>query len=183
MTQEDSSIRRGLTIYRINPFMTDTQVVPRTKRITNNRGDMMITSREGEVVAPIAGFWQAQEVDSAKFVKVYVNGVRAFRELTNPGARVFEALFMEVQNTISKDRVYLSFRRVDQLNNPMGMSTFRRGVRELIEKKFIAPTEEQNWYWLNPDYMWNGDRLAFVREYRKVGAPTSMPEIEREIGL
>ena len=22
-------------------------------------------------------------------------------------------------------------------------------------------------YWLNPDFVWNGDRLAFVKEYRK----------------
>jgi hypothetical protein len=21
------------------------------------------------------------------------------------------------------------------------------------------------WYWINPDFVWNGDRLAFVKEY------------------
>ena len=24
------------------------------------------------------------------------------------------------------------------------------------------------WYWVNPDFIWNGDRLAFVKEYRKI---------------
>ena len=38
----------------------------------------MITSQSGEVVAP-AGFWQTQEVDKTQFVKLYVNGVKAFR--------------------------------------------------------------------------------------------------------
>jgi hypothetical protein len=42
-------------------------------------------------------------------------------------------------------------------------------MRELIDKGFVAPTEAVAWYWLNPDFMWNGDRLAFVREYRKKG--------------
>ena len=60
---------------------------------------------------PVAGFWQSQEVDSAKFVKLFVNGVKAFRELTNAGARVFEALYMEMQTNIGRDRVYLSASR------------------------------------------------------------------------
>ena len=36
-----------------------------------------------------------------------------------------------------------------------------------MDKGFIAPAVGTGWYWLNPDYMWNGDRLAFVKEYRK----------------
>lgn len=36
------------------------------------------------------------------------------------------------------------------------------------------------WYWVNPDFMWNGDRLAFVQEYyRKVDdEQTSLQNIE-----
>ena len=43
-------------------------------------------------------------------------------------------------------------------------------MRELIDKGFVVPTEAVAWYWLNPDYLWNGDRLAFVREFRRKGA-------------
>jgi hypothetical protein len=28
-------------------------------------------------------------------------------------------------------------------------------------------------FWLNPSFVWNGDRLAFVKEYRKNGSPSS----------
>ena len=49
----------------------------------------------------------------------------------------------------------------------MSESTFMRGMRELVEKKFIAATPTLGVYWLNPDFVWNGDRLAFVKEYRK----------------
>lgn len=72
-------------------------VKTKTKRLTNKRGDMMVVGETGEIIAPVAGFWQAQEVDAAKFVKLYVNGVRAFKELTNAGTRVFEVLYLEVQ--------------------------------------------------------------------------------------
>ena len=101
--------RRGLTVYPKNPFVVGGMVKPKTKRLTNNRGDMMVVGETGEIIAPAAGFWQAQEVDAAKFVKLYVNGVRAFKELTNAGTRVFEVLYLEVQKNIGQDRVYLSF--------------------------------------------------------------------------
>ena len=48
-------------------------------------------------------------------------------------------------------------------------------MRELIDKGFVAPTEAVAWYWLNPDFMWNGDRLAFVREYRRKGRKFADP--------
>ena len=166
--------RRGLTVYHKNPFVVGGMVKPKTKRLTNNRGDMMVVGETGEIIAPAAGFWQAQEVDAAKFVKLYVNGVRAFKELTNAGTRVFEVLYLEVQKNIGQDRVYLSFTSLDE-SVKLSQATFTRGMRELIDKGFVAPTDAIAWYWLNPDFMWNGDRLAFVREYRKKNGGLSDP--------
>lgn len=161
--------RRGLSQYSANPFVSPGLVTTKTKRITNKKGDMMVVSKETEeVVAPIAGFWHAQEVDTAKFVKLYVNGVKAFRDLTSAGTKVFELLYLEVQKNIGKDLIWLSFGEVDQAATPMGKATFMRGMRELIEKGFLAESTTQSKYYLNPDYIWNGDRLAFVREYYQV---------------
>jgi hypothetical protein len=160
--------RRGVLLYEKNPFLMD--VKTRTKRITNKSGDMMLVSAEtGEIQNSIAGFWQSQEVDSSKFVKLFVNGVKALKELTNPGTKVFEVLYMRVQEEIGKDKIYLSFGFVDQAITPMSQATYKRGLAEIIEKGFIASTKNQGWYWLNPSYVWNGDRLAFVREYHKAG--------------
>ena len=160
--------RRGLTVYPKNPFVVGGMVKPKTKRLTNNRGDMMVVGETGEIIAPAAGFWQAQEVDAAKFVKLYVNGVRAFKELTNAGTRVFEVLYLEVQKNIGQDT------SLDE-SVKLSQATFTRGMRELIDKGFVAPTDAIAWYWLNPDFMWNGDRLAFVREYRKKNGGLSDP--------
>lgn len=166
--ETEQKTRRGLTVYPNNPFVVGGMVKTKTKRLTNKRGDMMVVGETGEIIAPVAGFWQAQEVDAAKFVKLYVNGVRAFKELTNAGTRVFEVLYLEVQKHIGQDRVYLSFTTLDE-SVKISQATFTRGMRELIDKGFVAPTDAVAWYWLNPDYMWNGDRLAFVRTYRKKG--------------
>ena len=170
--------RRGVRVYDSNPFLQSGLVKPKTKRITNRRGDMMVVGETGEIVAPIAGFWQAEEVDSSKFIKLYVNGVRAFKDLTNAGTRVFEVLYLEVQKAIGQDRVYLSFTTLDPSVKNLSQATFTRGMRELIDKGFVAPTDAVAWYWLNPDFMWNGDRLAFVREFRRKGGQFADPRQE-----
>jgi len=164
----EEKTRRGVLLHKSNPFVSSALVATKNRRITNKKGDMMIVnSGTGEVVAPVAGFWQTEEVDSTKFVKLYLNGVKAFRDLSSAGAKVFEVLYFEVQKAIGQDKIYLSFGLVDQAANPMAPSTYKRGLHELITKGFLAATALQGWYWLNPDYLWNGDRLAFVKEYYK----------------
>ena len=180
-TEDDGSTRRGVRLYDENPFMPVVQV--KTRRVTNKRGDMMLISADsGEIQAPIAGFWESEEVDSSKFLKLFVNGVKALAELTNAGTRVFELLYIEMQNRIGKDRVYLSYTGLDRNEKALSRSTFSRGLAELIEKKFIAATPAVGWYWVNPDFIWNGDRLAFVKEYRRESGKKGIPPdvLERE---
>ena len=174
MSQEIAT-RRGVALYAENPFMVD--VKSKTKRVTNKRGDMMLVSNEGEIVSNVAGFWEAEEVDSTKFIKLFVNGVKALAELSNAGARVFELLYIEMQNNIGKDQVYLSFTAVDSNTTNISRATFKRGLAELIDKKFIAAMPAVGLYWVNPVFIWNGDRLAFVKEYRKA---SSKKAIERD---
>lgn len=163
--KDNKKTRRGLKIYEKNPYITILKT--KTKRITNKRGDMMITSKEtGEIITPIAGFWHAEEVDNTKFVKLYLAGVKGFAELSNAGIKVFSLLYDEMQKNINQDKVYLSFSSIDETFK-ISQATFTRGMRELIDKKFLAPTNAIGWYWLNPDYVWNGDRLAFVKKYYK----------------
>lgn len=173
---EPVTSRRGLAKHTTNPFVSTAIVSTKTRRITNKKGDMMVVSSStNEIVSPLVGFWHSEEVDNTKFVKLYVNGVRAFRDLTSAGTKVFELLYLEVQKNIGKDVIWLNFIEVDQSITPMGKSTFMRGMRELLEKGFIAESTVPSKYFLNPDYIWNGDRLAFVKEYYKAASQPSLP--------
>lgn len=161
--------RRGAEKHTQNPFIGDAVTNTKTgvKRISNKGGDrmMVVSETTGEIVAP-AGFWQAQEVDKSQFVKLYVNGVKALKDLTGAGTKVFELLYLEVQKNIGKDAVWLSYTMIDQEVSKISRTTFFKGMKELVEKGFIAESTTQNRYFINPDFMWNGDRLAFVKEYR-----------------
>lgn len=52
------------------------------------------------------------------------------------------------------------------MDRPIDMSekTFQRGLKELLEKSFLAP-RLHNSYWINPSLFFKGDRVRFIREY------------------
>ena len=158
--------KRGLR-YQKNPFIGNAIASTKSgvKRIAGTGNRMMVVAEDtGEIVAP-AGFWQSQEVDRTQFVKLYINGVKAFKDLSNSGTKVFEVLYMLVQENVGKDVISLNFSRLNQQITPMSETTFYRGMKELLDKQFIAESVVLGDYFLNPDYMWNGDRLAFVKTF------------------
>lgn len=165
--------------YEKNPFIVNALANTKigTRKISNKSGDrmMVVSETTGEVVAP-AGFWQGKEVDETQFVKLYVNGVKEFKNLTGAGVKVFEILYNKVQENFGKDELWLTFPIIDQKLTPMGETTFYRGMKELLEKGFIAESMAPGLYYINPDFIWNGDRLAFVKEYKKINNSTSQTD-------
>ena len=177
--------KRGVERYAKNPFVQTAANATKSgvRRITNNAkgGEMMVMSPStGEIFGP-AGFWQAQEVDRTTFVKLYINGVRALKELTSAGTKVFELLYVRVQSAIGKDQIWLTHPSIDQAVTPISEATFYRGMKEFLVKKFIAESTTPGLYFLNPDYIWNGDRLAFVKEYRVKGSKSSEKPAQEEL--
>lgn len=165
--------RRGFLRYKENPFLlpTVTNTKSGSKKVTSNKDKLLIISEDtGEYLAG-AGFFHYQEVDKTQFLKLYINGVKALTELSSAGTKVFEVLYRTVQENINKDRILLAFDLIDQKVVSISESTFYRGMKELIEKKFIAETTTQNLYYINPDYIFNGDRLSFVKTFLKSNDP------------
>ena len=50
----------------------------------------------------------------------------------------------------------------------VGMSeyTFKRGLRELLDKGFLYPKTPVS-FWVNPALFFKGDRVLFIKEYRR----------------
>lgn len=161
--------RRGVQRHISNPFWAKAAINTKigTKRITNRTGEkMMIVSQEtGEIIAP-AGFHEVVEVDKTQFVKLYINGVKAFKGLKASGTAVFEIIYLKVQEHFGQDELYLHFTSIDQNITPMSETTFYRGMKELLEKEFIAESTRPGIYFLNVDYLFSGNKLAFIKEFR-----------------
>ena len=171
--------RRGAIRYSKNPFLTAAACNTKSgvKRISNKAGDkFMIMSEGGEIMSP-AGFHEVVEVDKTQFVKLYINGVKAFQGLKSAGTKVFELIYRAVQDAPGTDTIWLHFMEIDQAISPISRPTFDRGLTELLQLGFVAESNVPGKYFLNIDYLFNGNRLAFVKEYRiRSSSPKSKTE-------
>lgn len=149
-----------------------------TRRLTNKAGDRcMIVSERGEILAP-AGFHEVVEVDRTQFVKVYVGGVTAFNDLSSPGSKVFKMVYNFIIKNPNSDAIYLYYKEAKS----MGRATFDRGIVELLAKEILYKSTRPNLFYLNINYMFNGDRLALVKEYR-LKAEETPSEVQEPLPL
>lgn len=171
--------RRGLQRYDKNPSITDALVNTKTgtRKVVNQNGDQLFvtSSKTGEVIAP-AGFHQIVEVDKTKFIKLYVEGVRAFAGLTPAGAKAFEIVVHKLQEQIGADLIYLNHLEAEEFG--VAERTFRRGIAELVKGKFLYEARSDNWFFVNVNYIFNGNRLAFIKEYRIKGSRASAKDTQ-----
>ena len=126
---------------------------------------------------------EVAEKDDAEFVKVFASGISAAFGLSRTAARVFQ-LVLELYQAEPMvggyaDSVYLVWfdnglcgRAVDMTDR-----TFHSGLRELLAKGFLAP-KAPNVYWVNAGLFFKGDRVLFIKEYRRKRA-THQDELER----
>lgn len=167
--EEIKKSRRGLPMYRTNPSIKIAMQGQKTgvKRISNPKGDEMIVSNSatGEIITGVnVGFHQNVKVDKTQFVKLYIQGVSAFVGLSKAGGRVLEMVLAESGNQVGKDTIFLSPRIALEVFL-IPMATFMRGMKELLVKEILFEHIDENWYYININYIFNGDRLAFLKTY------------------
>jgi len=161
--------RRGLAVYRENPSIKNAITTMKTgvKRISSTDGNEMIIASKstGEIVTGVdVGFHQRIKVDKTQFVKLYIQGVTAFTGLSKTGASVLEMVIAETHKNTGRDNIYLSARLAEEIWS-ISRRSYMRGIKELLEKEILFEHIDENLYFINVNYMFNGDRLAFLRTY------------------
>lgn len=155
----------------MNPLLEPQEIRVQRRYVRTRGGQEMVNPATGEL-AGVTAIHIVEERDDAEFVKVFAEGVRAAFELSRTGYRVFQAVLGIYQNTAMKggyaEAVEL-FWFGDGLNGQqldMSEKTFQRGLKELLAKGFLAP-KSSSMFWVNPSLFFKGDRVAFVKEYRR----------------
>lgn len=155
----------------INPLVEPQEIRSKRRFVRAGRADELINQTTGEVTA-VAAIHQVEERDDAEFVKVFAAGVAATYDLTKTAQRVFQVVLDQYQRTpMSKgfaDSVNLFWFGQGIEGRDVGMSekTFQRGLKELMEKRFVYPKDSAS-FWTNPALFFKGDRVMFIKEYRR----------------
>ena len=141
-----------------------------TKYSTEDNSKFMILDTDTYSTKPVSVFGSSHEIEINNFVKLYADGVGGIMGLNNAGKKVFAVLFMQMRSKEGqdKDEIVLNYDLIPQeVKDNLGLSrsTFYRGVKDLIRLDFIAYTLAANVYYINPTYLFNGNRLVIMRQY------------------
>lgn len=155
----------------INPLMEPQQITTKRRYVRSGRADELMSTSTGELTA-VATIHMVEEKDDAEFVKVFAAGVAAGYDLTKTAQRVFQVVLDQYQKTpMSRgfaDHVNLFWfdDGIDGRDVGMTEGTFHRGLRELLDKRFLSP-KGPTAFWTNPALFFKGDRVMFIKEYRR----------------
>ncbi|EIX3533602.1 replication/maintenance protein RepL [Escherichia coli] len=161
--------------YKENPFLEGMVVPVKGKQVRLSRlgrdANILVNQNTGEVQGTHVTTYK--RVDSEQFVKLFTANIGLTFELSSAGIKAFGVLVWSVQNSaLSKDEVDLDTLvleaflqcQVSSSKQPLRLSlaTFKRGLNELEKAKIIAKTMRQGRYFINPNFVFNGDRIAFT---------------------
>lgn len=156
--------KRGMPIYTSNPSVPAEHEIKKTKRAqigTETQG-LVVDNGTGEILGHGGAMvYKWEEVDKDRFVKLYLDGLKQAAGLSKSGLAVFELVYNQVRENPGKDTVLL-----DVFSSGMEERTYQRGLRELLEKEFLFRSPNPGMFFVNIRFMFNGDRLAFVKGYK-----------------
>jgi hypothetical protein len=172
------SMKRGFPIYRTNPSVPSASGIPTRSRrfqVPGGKASVIVDNTTGELKGIGGmGFWWDEEVDTTRFVKMFLDGIKQAAGLSKTGIQVFELVYLQMRANPGSDEIKLN----QYVAKDHGMSdrTYQRGVRELLEKEFLYRSPSDGVFFVNIRFMFNGDRLAFVKSYHLKDA-SRQPEL------
>jgi len=163
--------KQGISIYKYNPSVPDAikpNQVKRTK-IGGDRKGYIVNNNTGELSIGGASFYEFEEVDNTRFVKLFLEGIKQFSGLSKTAMELLEVIYRQLQDKHGKDTIILSHFIVNEAIKDMNERKYHRALRELLNKEIIFRSPADSLFFVNIRYMFNGDRLAFVKGYQREG--------------
>lgn len=157
--------------YETNPY-TANMLIPtadRTLRLSNKFGagdNILLDQSTGEILGTHLTTYK--QVDSAQFVKLFTQNIGLIFGLKSAGNKTFSVLMWAVQKrAIALDEVDLESLTLARFSKEhptlvISLATYKRGLIELEQAQIIAKTMKMGRYFINPNFIFNGDRIAFT---------------------
>lgn len=167
--------------YERNPFVEGMVVPVKGQSVKLSKlgkdDNILVNQDTGEIQGTHVTTYK--RVDSEQFVKLFTANIALTFDLKSAGIKAFNVLLWAVQNNaISKDQVFLDAHTLNaflaeyETRIPpvtLSMATLKRGLRELEKAQVIARTLRAGQYFINPNFVFNGDRIAFTTLIERKG--------------
>ncbi|MBM4891943.1 replication/maintenance protein RepL [Vibrio parahaemolyticus] len=159
--------------YDHNPFVGELNVPVSTKQVKvsplGKDQNVLVNQCTGEVIGTHVTTYK--RVDAEEFVKLFTANIALTFDLKAAGIKAFNVLMWMMQKKgIQKDLIvldkytledFIEYYSERQPPIKLSLSTFKRGLKELEDSQIIAKNIRLGWYYINPNFAFNGDRIAF----------------------
>lgn len=165
--------------FTTNPFLGNNgylEIDRGTKKsIIGGTNKILVDSKTGETEG-VAILHRFTEVDKTTFVKLFVNEISALFGLTRTGLKTFGFILTCLKP--NDDSIYIYIPDLLEYAEWGSLKQAYRGLGELIKNKIIAPSVKPNVWFVNPKVVFNGDRIAFIKEYRLKQDPPEVKQLK-----
>lgn len=174
-----------------NPFLEGMVVPVKGQKVQLSRigkdDNVLVNQATGEVSGTHVTTFRT--VDAEHFVKIFTQNIALTFDLKAAGIKAFNVMMWILQTkAIDKDLIPLDKFVLEEFlaeysdrKPPVKLSlpTFGRGLAELENAQIIAKHMRPGFYYINPNFCFNGDRIAFTTVIQK-SAPE---EVQQELLL
>jgi len=164
--------------YDENPFLSELTINKKSRQVKissmGKDDNVIVNTNTGESHGTSVVTYKA--VDDAEFVKLFTANIAMTFDLNKAGHKVLQLLIWMVQKeAIGRDIVRLNKFTLDDFQASFNMkafslSVYKKGLTELEEAQIIAKARQAGDYYINPSFMFNGDRIAFTKIIEKKSA-------------
>jgi hypothetical protein len=151
--------------YDVNPFIGMGKLEIVRKHDYYGTDSVVLQQGTGELQG-VGLLARHRRVDNEKFVKLFTDKISDWLALTKNAQRMLCYFIGEMRN--GNDKVTLYLDKVKELTGYKSNGPIYSGIAELIELKIVARSNYTNTYYINPYYMFNGDRLVFMESIEKM---------------
>lgn len=161
----------SLQRHKTNPFLSDMLIPVKNKQVRLSKlgedDHVLVNQSTGEVSGTHVTTYR--KVDGEQFIKLFTANIALTFNLSAAGIKTFNVVMWCVQHhAISRDMIVLDHMTLDEflesqeLDLKLSLATFKRGLNELEKAKIIAKSMRKGFYYINPNFVFNGDRIAFT---------------------
>jgi hypothetical protein len=161
--------------YKENPFTADMIINAKSKQVKisalGNDDNILVNQSTGEIHGTHVVTYK--KVDAEEFVKLFTANIALTFDLKAAGIKAFNVLTWAVQNkAMNKDVVPMDSYTLDEFlethKKALSPATFKRGLNELEKSQIIAKAMRKGFYYINPNFIFNGNRIAFTTAIERV---------------
>lgn len=172
--KKNTVMTKRKTKYGENPFIDDDLLLQlsglKNVRYTQQSRNAIVDTATGEYEPATLAVIKTIRADKEKFVKLYTTHLKVFFELTANSNKLLQYIFHKVQTEAKDtDQIYINYIDADEFyqshNLKISESAFFKGMKELIEKQFLAYSTRTNIFYINPKLFFNGDRVQFITTF------------------